>query len=56
MHWTIEGAQAMRKLRDVAINDQWDEFTAFSIQRETRQLYPHTTLYEVEAWLMKRVA
>jgi hypothetical protein len=56
MHWTIEGAQAMLKLRCVAINEQWDEFTAFRIQREAQRLYPHTTLYEVEEWPMKRAA
>lgn len=56
MHWTIDGVQAMLKLRGVAINDQWDEFTAFRIQRETRRLYPHTSLYVVEEWPMKRAA
>jgi hypothetical protein len=56
MHWTIDGAQAMMKLRCVAINGQWDEFTEFRIQRETRRLYPHTALYEVETWPMKRAA
>jgi hypothetical protein len=56
MHWTIAGAQAMMKLRCVAINGQWDEFTAFRIQRETQRLYPHTTLYEIEAWPMNRAA
>ena len=56
MHWTIDGAQAMLKLRCVAINGHWDEFTAFRIQRETQRLYPHTGLYEVETWPMKRAA
>lgn len=56
MHWTVDGAQAMLKLRCVAINDQWDEFTEFRIQRETQRLYPHATLYEVEAWPMRRAA
>jgi hypothetical protein len=56
MHWTVDGAQAMLKLRCVAINDQWDEFTEFRIQRETQRLYPHTALYEVEAWPMRRAA
>ena len=56
MHWTVDGAQAMLKLRCVAINEQWDEFTEFRIQRETRRLYPHTALYEVEAWPMALAA
>ena len=54
MHWTLDGAQAMLKLRCVAINDQWEECTEIRIQREPRRLYPHTTLYAVEAWPMKR--
>ena len=56
MHWTLDGAQAMMKLRCVAINGQWDEFTAFRIRRETQRLYPHTALYEVEEWPMHRAA
>lgn len=38
----------------VAINDQWDEFTAFRIKRENERLYPHTHLYEAEQWPMGR--
>ncbi len=56
MHWTLDGAQAMMKLRCVAINDQWDEFTEFRIQHETRRLYPHTGFYSVEEWPMNRAA
>ena len=45
MHWTIPGAQAMLKLRCVALNGQWDEFTQlFRIQRETERLYPERKL------------
>ena len=56
MHWTVNGAQAMLKLRCIAINGQWDEFTTFRIQRESQRLYPHTTLYEVEDWPLSRAA
>ena len=50
MHWTIPGAQAMLKLRCVAINEQWDEFTQFRIQRETERLYPERNAHETLEW------
>ena len=50
MHWTIPGAQAMLKLRCVAINEQWDEFTQFRIQRETERLYPERKAHETLEW------
>lgn len=56
MHWTVNGAQAMLNLRSIAINGQWDEFTAFRIQRECQRLYPHTVGYEVEAWPLGQAA
>lgn len=52
MHWKIDGAQAMLKLRCVAINDPWDELTEFRIQRP----YPHISLYRIQTWPMKRTA
>lgn len=41
MRWTLEGAQAMLRLRCVAINGLWDELMTAHIQRETKRLYPH---------------
>jgi hypothetical protein len=49
-HWTIPGAQAMRKLRCVAINEPWDEFTQFRLQRETKRLYPERKAHETLEW------
>jgi len=56
MHWTVAGAQAMLQLRCIAINQQWDDFTAFRVRRESERLYPQTTLYEVEDWPIPQAA
>ena len=39
MQWTLQGAQAMLDIRNVALNDDWREFNQFRIQRETERLY-----------------
>jgi len=41
MRWTVEGAQAMLDLRAIDLNDDWDEFHLFRIERETERLYPY---------------
>ena len=56
MHWTVAGAQAMLQLRCMAINQQWEAFTAYRVRQESQRLYPHTTLYEVEDWPISKVA
>jgi hypothetical protein len=56
MRWTVAGAQAMLQLRCIAINQQWEDFTAFRVRRESERLYPHTTLYEVEDWPISQTA
>ena len=56
MHWTVDGAQAMLQLRCIAINQQWEGFTAFRARRESERLYPHNTLYEVEDWPIPQAA
>ena len=56
MHWTVAGALAMLQLRCIAINQQWDDFTAFRVRRESERLYPQTTLYEVEDWPIPQAA
>ena len=56
MRWTIPGAQAMLKLRCVAINDQWDEFTEYRIKRETERLYPHAEQLGTLAWPLAEAA
>jgi hypothetical protein len=52
----VAGAQAMLQLRCIAINQQWEDFTAFRVQRESERLYPHTTLYEIEDWPIPQAA
>jgi len=56
MHGTIPGAQAMLKLRCVAINGQWDKFTQFRLQRETERLYPERKANETVEWPLPRAA
>lgn len=46
MHWTPGGAQAMLDVRSVYINGDWDEYQAYRIDCENRELYPHRRLVE----------
>ena len=46
MHWTIPGAQALLRLRCVALNGEWEAFMRYRIQQETARLYPHAELVE----------
>jgi hypothetical protein len=50
MHWTIAGAQALLRLRCVAINGEWEAFMRYRIQQETARLYPHAELVEQAEW------
>lgn len=40
MSWTRPGAQAMLGLRCTYLNDDWDSFIEYRIERETKRLYP----------------
>lgn len=44
MHWTVAGAQAMLNVRSVYCSDAWDEYQAYRIDREQRDLYPYREL------------
>ncbi len=44
MRWTIKGAQAMLDIRSVYLNEHWDEFTLFRINKLNEELYPERTL------------
>lgn len=44
MHWTVPGAQAMLNVRSVYCSDAWDEYQAYRIERELKDLYPHREL------------
>lgn len=37
MHWTRLGAQAMLDVRSIHVNDDWDAYQTFRIERETRK-------------------
>ncbi len=50
MRWTMEGAQAMLDLRSIALNGDWDGFTQYRIQRETKRLYPHAEVIGTVEW------
>ena len=39
MKWKLDGARAMLWTRALYLNDEWDEFVEFRIQREQQQLY-----------------
>jgi hypothetical protein len=39
MRWTVEGAQAMLHVRALYLNDEWDEYVAFRIERDQDRLY-----------------
>lgn len=39
MRWVVPGAKAMLGLRCIGINQDWDEFMRFHVQRETQRLY-----------------
>lgn len=46
MHWTPTGAQAMLDVRSVFVNGDWDQYQAYRIDCERRQLYPHRHLVD----------
>ena len=46
MRWTIKSAQAMLDVRSTYLNGDWDTFTAYRIETETRRLYPYRELVE----------
>jgi hypothetical protein len=46
MSWVIEGANSMLDTRTISINDDWEEFVAFRIARETEQLYSNAPSFD----------
>ncbi len=46
MHWTVPGAQALLRLRCVALNGDWEVFMNHYIDQESKRLYPHAHLVE----------
>jgi hypothetical protein len=50
LRWSIDGAQAMLDLRSTYLNDDWDEFTAYRVKKETEKLYPHRNVIKEIDW------
>ena len=39
MYWSVDGAEAILKLRGVYLDDLWNEFWVFRTERERKRLY-----------------
>lgn len=39
MRWTVEGAQAMLHVRALHLNDEWDDYVTFRIERDQDRIY-----------------
>jgi hypothetical protein len=50
MRWSIDGAQAMLDMRSTYLNDDWDEFTAYRIKKETARLYSYRNVIKKIDW------
>lgn len=50
MHWRVEGAQAMLNLRATYLNGDWDDFSAYRIEQETRRQYPYQPVIQRIEW------
>jgi hypothetical protein len=50
MHWTVPGAQALLRLRCVALNGEWEAFLHSRVQQETARLSPHADLVDQAEW------
>ena len=50
MHWTVPGAQALLRLRCVALNGDWETFMKYYIDQEGKRLYPPAHLVEQAEW------
>ena len=50
MRWTVAGAQAMLDLRTTYINDQWEQYQNWRIEREIERLHPHRQAINEAQW------
>ena len=50
MTWTIDGAQSMLALRCIHLSKQWDAFTQFRIDQQTKRLYPRRDKLHEMQW------
>ena len=56
MHWTVPGAQALLRLRCVALNGDWEAFMTHYIEQETTRLYPHAPWVKPAEWPLRKAA
>jgi hypothetical protein len=56
MHWTVPGAQALLRLRCVALNGDWEAFMNYYIGQEGKRLYPHAHVVEQAEWPLLKAA
>jgi hypothetical protein len=56
MHWTVPGAQALLRLRCVALNGEWEAFLHSRVQQETARLSPHADLVDQAEWSLPLAA
>ena len=56
MHWTVSGAQALLRLRCVALNGDWEGFMNHYIDQAAQRLYPHAHWVEQAEWLLLKAA
>lgn len=52
MRWSIDGAQAMLDVRSTYLNDDWDQFMAYRIKKESERMYPNRNLIKKIDWPM----
>ena len=52
MTWTVDGAQAMLQLRCIHLSDEWDNFTTFRFEKETKRLYPYRESMNEKTWAL----
>ena len=45
MRWEYQGAQSMIYLRALSLNDEWDQFIDYRIEKEQDRLYGEDTMY-----------
>jgi hypothetical protein len=56
MHWTLPGAQAMLRLRCIALNGQWEDFMQYYIAQETARLYPQGPTHQPDSEVLPMAA
>ena len=56
MRWSMTGAQKMLGLRCISVNDEWDTFMSFHVNRENQRLYSTMTAANDDSLPLSQVA